>query len=107
RLDWREPAVRAVLGAELEEFDEGEGQRLRVLRTVPNSPAALQLEAGDELRGVEGVGVESRVQFGELLRQRQPGDWLGLDVRRGGQQRRVKLKLGWDPAELFERSEYL
>lgn len=107
RVDWREPSVRAVLGAELEEFEASGGSRLRVVRTSPNSAAAFQLEAGDLVMGTESGAVGSRAQFGELLRQRQPGDWLTLDVRRGEQQRLVHLKLGWDPAEQFERTEYL
>ena len=107
RVHWNEPRVRPVLGAELEEVDLREGKRLRVRQTVPNSAAAGQLQTGDILGGVDGVVLKSRQQFAELLNQRQPGDVLRLDVLRGAQLRGIMLRLGWNPAEQFEKSEYL
>lgn len=107
RIDWNEPPVRPVLGAEAEEMNSSAGRRLRVIQTVPNSAAAGQLQAGDILAGADGVVLTSRRQFAELLGQRQPGDLLRLDVLRGEQLRRLTLRLGWNPGEQFEKSEYL
>ena len=107
RIDWNEPPVRPVLGAEAEEMNSSAGRRLRVIQTVPNSAAAGQLQAGDILAGADGVVLTSRRQFAELLGRRQPGDLLRLDVLRGEQLRRLTLRLGWNPGEQFEKSEYL
>lgn len=69
RIDWNEPPVRPVLGAEAEEMNSSAGRRLRVIQTVPNSAAAGQLQAGDILAGADGVVLTSRRQFAELLGQ--------------------------------------
>lgn len=106
RVNYDEPAVPAKLGAILEE-DLGSG--FSGFREVsPNGPAAAALiEAGDVLLGIDGRELRQLEEIGGVLRARQPGDFLRLDIRRKESRLVCGLRLGHDPAEQFEKREYL
>jgi serine protease Do len=106
RVNYDEPAVPAKLGAILEE-DRGTGF-LRFREVSPNGPAAAALiEAGDLLLGMNGQELREIGGLRKLLETRQPGDFLSLNIRHNESRRMSALRLGHDPAERFEKREYL
>jgi len=61
----------------------------------PGSPAAnAGLQAGDILTEFEGQPIRNLYDFTDALRGKNPGDEVTVVVLRGGQQVRVKVKLG-------------
>ena len=55
-----------------------------VLQTVEGAPAAELLERGDVIVGVEGEAVVSPTQLVEAIGGRAPGDFITIEVERGG-----------------------
>jgi S1-C subfamily serine protease len=56
------------------------------------------LLGGDVLVGIDGKQVESMDDVIRVVSSKKPGDEVTLEVRRGGQKRTVKVKLGNRPA---------
>ena len=106
RVGYDEPAVPAKLGAILE-VDPMSGF-LRFREVSPNGPAAAAvIEAGDVLLGLDGHEVRDLGGLARLLGGRQPGDFMSFDIRRNERRLVSALQLGHDPAERFEKREYL
>lgn len=100
-----EPAWPVRLGAVLHANPQ---HQLQVQEVAPNSTAATaQLTVNDWLTHIDDVPVTSLDQLSWLLQERQPGDWLQLGVLRGDQQLLLSGQLQADPAEQFEKSEFL
>ena len=60
------------------------GDGVFVLQTVEDTPAAELLERGDVIVGVEGEPVVSPTQLVEAIGGRAPGDFITIEVERGG-----------------------
>jgi len=73
-----------------------------VIRYVyPKGPgAAAGIEPGDALVSLVGKPIQGRVEAIEQFGAFQPGDEVELEVRRGDQTRKLRLKLGRLPEEL-------
>lgn len=85
------PGPRPYLGAGLEQADGG----ARVTRVVPGSPAAeAGLEAGDLIEKIEATVVKDPTEAAEILLALKPETTVTLAVKRGGEDRKFKIKLG-------------
>lgn len=83
----------AYLGVSLQ--DDGPA---RLATVVPNGPAAgAGLRTGDVVVEVDGKAIETGDELREAIDAKKPGDALELTVRRGGQERTVKVELGTRP----------
>lgn len=108
RVGYREPGLPLKLGAIIDETAEAAETVLRVREISPNGPAAVAgLAAGDRLIGVEGRTPATLNELAEILKERQPGDRLQLQVDRAGQTVSLWLIAGHDPGAQFEKLEYL
>lgn len=83
----------AYLGVSLP--DSGQA---RIVNVVPGSPAAdAGLRANDVVTEVDGNSIDSGDALREAIDARKPGDEIQLTVRRGGNERTVKVELGTRP----------
>ena len=83
----------AYLGVSLP--DDGQA---RIVSVVPGSPAdRANLQTGDVVTAVNGDAIENGDALREAIDARKPGDELQLTVRRGGDERTVKVELGTRP----------
>jgi len=106
RVRYDEPVEPAKLGAILE-TDSVSGI-VRFREVSANGPAAsADLKVGDLLLGIDGREVQGLAAVGDQLRVRQPGDLLTLNIQRHESRVECVLRLGHDPAERFEKREYL
>jgi M6 family metalloprotease-like protein len=86
---------RPILGIQVEETADG----LRVDQVTADSPAAAAgLRVGDLLTRIDGQPVGSRDQLVGSLGGRRPGDVVTVVLRRGGQEREVRIRLAANPA---------
>lgn len=106
RRHHKEAPLRGKLGAVLE--IEEASRAVRVRDVAPNSTAA---EAGllkdCLIDSINGEPVATLNDVAALLKQRQPGDWLQFGFRKGDQSSKTIAQLRHDPAEQFERTEFL
>lgn len=51
--------------------------------------------------------MTSLTAVGDLLKARQPGDWISIDIQRAMQQLSVQAQLQHDPGQQFEKTEFL
>lgn len=106
RVRHNEPRVAARLGLVLEAFPNSSG--LRVRESAPNGPGMeAGLRTGDVLIRLQGKRLGKLTDFAAALEPTQPGDWLELNWKRGGQELRSVMQAGHDPATSFDRREFL
>lgn len=106
RRHHNEPPLRGKLGAVLE-VDET-SRTVRVKDVAPNSSASHAGLARDcQIDSINGRPVATLDDVGALLIQHQPGDWLQFGFRAGNQASTAFTQLAHDPAEQFERTEFL
>ena len=84
------PRLGLVLGAD----DEADGRLVRAV-TPGGSAAAAGIEAGDRIISLDGVelGPQAAAEVRRLLREREVGDAVVLELDRDGQRRRVEVVL--------------
>jgi peroxiredoxin len=88
---------RPWLGVELEPVAPG-GPGVRILRVVPGSPAQRAgLRAGDLIVQIEGQPVAEPGDVVRLVSQQAVGARLGIQARRGSQDRLIAATLGAFP----------
>lgn len=101
-----EPGLKGRLGAVLD-IDES-SRAVRVKDVAPNSTA---FEAGLVMAclidSVNDRPVSTLDDVGTLLSEREPGDWLQFRFRVGNESSTSFAQLRHDPAEQFERTEFL
>lgn len=109
RVNHHEPELTPRLGVRLKVIDApGEKQGVEVEDVSPNSAASLAgLRVGDVLVQMDDDSHLTLAGVAAMLESRQPGDWMGLQFRRGGQSLSCSLQLQHDPGTQFERTEYL
>ena len=106
RSHHNEPQLKGKLGAVLE-VDET-ARAVRVKDVAPNSTASQAgLLTNCLIESINGQPVASLDDVAALLIERQPGDWLQFHVRMGEQSSTTFAQLRHDPAEQFERTEFL
>ena len=92
--------VRPFLGVVVEEsYFAGLGipgaQGLTVVEVAPGSPAALGgIDEFDSLVGIGGKAISTLIELRYELERFKPGDYVTLDIRRGGSSHTVRVLLG-------------
>ena len=106
RRHHNEPQLKGKLGAVLE-VDET-SRAVRVKDVAPNSTASQAgLLTNCLIESINGQSVASLDDVAAVLIKRQPGDWLQFRLRMGEQSSVTFAQLRHDPAERFERTEFL
>jgi S1-C subfamily serine protease len=101
-----EPRLNGKLGAVLD-VDET-SRAVRVKEVAPNSTASVAgLSKTCLIDSINGQPVKSLDNVGELLSEHQPGDWLQFQFRIAEKSSTNFARLQHDPAERFERTEFL
>lgn len=101
----QEASIPVRLGAVLEADDAGQ---LEVREVIPGSAAfRAGVQIGDVVTTADQLALNSLESLAELLRQREPGDWLNLQVTRQGQILQLQTQLSPDAGNQFAKSEYL
>lgn len=101
-----EPRLNGKLGAVLD-VDET-SRAVRVKEVAPNSTASVAgLSKTCLIDSINGQPVKSLDNVGELLSEHQPGDWLQFQFRIVEKSSTNFARLQHDPAERFERTEFL
>ncbi|MBN1586253.1 MAG: trypsin-like peptidase domain-containing protein [Candidatus Omnitrophica bacterium] len=97
----REGRVReGTLGIEVESMELSPGQ-LRIARVESGSAAeAVGLKSGDIILGVQGVDLQSALEFRDWVRMAGIGKELQLNVRRGGVESWVRLRVEEVPTSI-------
>ena len=81
---------------------------VRVRDVAPNSTASeAGLVKNSLIDSINDQPVATLDDVAALLLKRQPGDWLQFGVRTGDQESTTLAQLTHDPAEQFERTEFL
>ncbi len=71
------------------------GKGIRLSSVVEGSPGEKAgLKPGDIIVAVNGQRTDDLRAYSSLLKQYQPGDMITLTVMRGGQEKKIRLKLG-------------
>lgn len=106
RLQHNEPQLRGKLGAVLE-VDEPP-HTVRVKEVAPNSTASeAGLVKNCLIESINDQPIATLDDVAALLMKRQPGDWLQFRFRTDEQSSTNFAQLAHDPAEQFERTEFL
>ena len=101
-----EPRLNGKLGAVLD-VDET-SRAVRVKEVAPNSTASVAgLSKTCLIDSINGQPVKSLDNVGALLSEHQPGDWLQFQFRIAEKSSTNFARLQHDPAERFERTEFL
>ncbi|GBD36456.1 Putative serine protease HtrA [bacterium HR36] len=75
-----------------------EGEQAKILEVAPNSPAAKAgLQPNDVIVSCDGRKVSDYRSFLHILRRKQPGEEMRLEVLRNGEKVELKVKLGKRP----------
>lgn len=84
------PRLGVVLGAD----DQADGRLVRAV-TPGGSASAAGIEAGDRIISMDGVeiGPQAAAEVRRLLREREAGDTVVLEMERDGERRRVEVML--------------
>lgn len=72
---------------------------VKVVGTIPGSPASGLLQTGDVIVGVAGVPVHTVEDFTAALSSHKPGDLVRLSIERGGELIEVAVTLASRPDE--------
>jgi serine protease Do len=87
-------------GAYLGIRPDPDSQLVKILSVTPNSPAARAgLQADDVILRFDDYDINSVGDLDNLMRARQPGNEITLQLRRGSEQVTVTVTLGKRPAE--------
>ena len=87
-LDTVGSAARERLGIET---DEG----AFVVDVTPGSGAEdAGLEQGDVIIAVDGEEITSNERLGEIIREREPGDSIEIEIERGGEEQTLTAQIG-------------
>ena len=106
RCRQNEARLIGKLGAVLE-VDET-SRAVRVKEVAPNSTAFVaRLSKSCLIDSINGQPVNSLDNVGALLSAHQPGDWLQFKFRIAEKSSTTFARLQHDPAERFERTEFL
>ena len=106
RRQHNEPQLKGKLGAMLD-IDESSGA-VRVKDVAPNSTASeAELVKNCLIESINDQPVATLDDVAALLTKRQPGDWMQFRFRTGGESATTFAQLRHDPAEQFERTEFL
>ena len=106
RRHHHEPQLKEKLGAVLE-VDEI-SRAVRVKDVAPNSTASeAGLVKNCLIDSINDQRISTLDDIGALLTKKQPGDWLQFRFRTGEQSSTTFAQLAHDPAEQFERTEFL
>ena len=106
RYRHNEPRLNGKLGAILD-VDET-SRAVRVKEVAPNSTASVAgLSKTCLIESMNGQPVKSLDNVGALLSEHQPGDWLQFQFRIAEKSSTTFARLQHDPAERFERTEFL
>ena len=106
RRHHHEPQLRGKLGAVLE-VDES-SRAVRVKDVAPNSTASeAGLVKNSLIDSMNDQPAATLDDVAALLMKHQPGDWLQFHLRTGEQASTSFARLRHDPAEQFERTEFL
>jgi len=81
------------------------GDGVRVIETVPKSPAAGELKAGDVIVRVDGEKARTTCDVGRLLDLRKAGETISITIVRDGDRKVLSLTTGPAPGE--ERRAFL
>ena len=101
-----EPRLNGKLGAVLD-VDET-SRAVRVQEVAPNGTASVAgLSKTCLVDSINGQPVKSLDNVGALLSEHQPGDWLQFQFRIAEKSSTTFARLQHDPAERFERTEFL
>ena len=101
-----EPRLNGKLGAVLD-VDET-SREVRVKEVAPNGTASVAgLSKTCLIDSLNGQPVKSLDNVGALLSEHQPGDWLQFQFRIAEKSSTTFARLQHDPAERFERTEFL
>ena len=87
----------AYLGVRLEDTDAG----VRVAEVISDGPAARAgLREGDIVLEAAGESIETTADLRREVTEREPGDSLTLEIRRGGDTRTIDVELGRRPRSI-------
>lgn len=107
RINHSERPVKLHLGLQLQDLSQASGG-VWIYEAAPGSPsAAAGLQTGARLLSVNANPILSLPQLTRELQQYQPGDWLTVEFLKSSEKLRTSLQAGHDPAEMFNRMEYL
>jgi serine protease Do len=106
RRQHNEPQLKGKLGAMLD-IDES-SRAVRVKDVAPNSTASeAGLVKNCLIDSINDQPVTTLDDVAALLTQRQPGDWLQFRFRTSEESSTTVAQLRHDPAQQFERTEFL
>ncbi|QGU03953.1 YlbL family protein [Corynebacterium comes] len=77
----------------------GRPVEIAVVDVLPDSAATGRIEPEDVIVGVDGSDVDKPGQVQELVRAKQPGDQITLELRRGGERVSEVIELGANPQD--------
>jgi PDZ domain-containing protein len=73
------------------------GEGVRIVATLPGTPASESLRPGDIVLAIDGLRTGTATELIEAIRRRQPGETLELRLRREGSEATVRV--GTVPAQ--------
>jgi PDZ domain-containing protein len=82
-------AVVALRAAGYEVKVGGEG--VRIVATLPATPAGAALRPGDVVLGIDGQQTGTATELIEAIRRHRPGETVELRVRRDGQEKAIRV----------------
>lgn len=75
----------------------GRPVEISVVDVLPDTAATGRIEAGDVIVAVDGQEVHQPGQVQEIVREKDPGEPVDLQLRRGGEQVNEEIELGANP----------
>jgi serine protease Do len=105
RVAYAEPEIAGRLGAELV---RNEDRGVTVKQVDPNSTLATAgIQKDDLITAINERPVQSLEDVSKAMLLLQPGDWITFTTERRSISARLTARLQNDPAERFERAEFL
>ena len=81
-----------AIAVALAELDYDLDKVTEVLAVTEGSPAEGNLETGDQILTVNGTEIRNATQVARIVRRTEPGDEVTFELRRGGQERTVRVE---------------
>jgi len=104
RTEHTEPTQAVRFGAALQTA----GQDVQITELSPNGSAvSAGMQIGDKLLSMDASTLSSLQDVSNLLAIRQPGDWVLVEGDRMTRSFIVQMQLQRDPAQQFEKTEFL